>query len=215
MTSGMKARRCALLALLALIPAISCAALELDGLLARLARPAPATTAFVEARFSRLLDEPIVVKGELQYEAGGVLARTVSSPFHERTEIRDETVRVEREGKPPRQFSLKRSPELRSMLGSFAAVLGGNRESLEQDFNLNLDGDEHAWRLELAPKAARVRRYVKSILMEGRQNEPRCIIVTEPDREASFMLVGAAAAADLPKPLEREWLESFCASGGA
>src|SRR5262245_29197772 len=85
MTSGITLRPVAILATLALLPAISPAALEIDQLLTRLARPAPASTPFVEVRYSKLLDQPIVVQGELEYLEGGVLARTVNRPFHERT----------------------------------------------------------------------------------------------------------------------------------
>src|SRR6185503_4907596 len=117
MTSGRKARRAALLTMLYLTPAISFAVLDTGSLLQRLARPAPATTPFVEVRFSKLLDQPLVVKGQLEYHEDGALVRAVDMPFRERTEIRGETVTVERVGRSTRRFSLKRAPELRSMLG--------------------------------------------------------------------------------------------------
>ena len=185
----------------------------MDGLLAKLARPAPATTPFMEVRFSKLLDQPIVVKGQLEYLEDGALVRAVSAPFRERTEIRGETVSVQREGKSPRRFSLKRAPELRSMLGGFAAVLGGGRASLDRDFNLALEGEEQNWLLALTPKSAQMGRYVRDIHIHGSQGEPRCIVVTQPDKQASVMLVGEAADATLPAPLEREWLDRFCDSG--
>src|SRR5687768_10031831 len=130
MTSGTTYRtrpwRAPLMAL-ALAPAICFGALDADTLLKSLAHPAPAVTPFVEVRYSKLLDQPIVVKGQLEYHEYGKLVRAVSTPFKERTEILGETVSVQREGKSPRRFSLKRAPELRSMLGGFAAVLGGGR----------------------------------------------------------------------------------------
>ena len=55
-------RRSLLLAALTLAPAISFAALDADTLLKSLARPAPAVTPFVEVRYSKLLDQPLVVK---------------------------------------------------------------------------------------------------------------------------------------------------------
>lgn len=205
-------RRATLFALLSAAPAICFAALEVDALLAALARPAPASTPFVEVKFSRLLDQPIVVKGELEYLEGGVLARTVTVPFHERTEIHGRTVNVEREGKAPRRFSLERAPELRSMLGSFAAVLGGGRTALERDFGLALKGDQKHWRLTLTPKSAQVTRHVRDIVIQGSGGDPRCISVTQPDESGSIMLVGEAAGTKLPVPLDRAWLDRFCDS---
>jgi hypothetical protein len=198
-----------------LAPAICFAALDVDSLLKKLAQPAPATTPFVEVRYSKLLDQPIVVKGQLEYHEDGALVRAVNAPFRERTEIKGETVTVERVGKAPRRFSLKRAPELRSMLGAFAAVLGGGRASLEQDFNLALNGDATHWQLALTPKSPSVGKYVHDIVIQGHEGEPRCIVVTQPDKQASVMLVGKAADAMLPTPPERSWLDHFCDSAGS
>jgi hypothetical protein len=196
-----------------LTPAICFAALDVDSLLAKLARPAPATTPFVEARYSKLLDQPTVVKGQLEYHEDGTLVRAVNEPFKERTEIKGDAVTVERVGRSPRRFSLKRAPELRSMLGGFGAVLGGSRASIEQDFNLASSGDEKQWQLSMTPKTATVGKYVRDIQIRGRGDEPRCIEVTQLDTNASVMIVGKAASTSLPQPLTREWLEHFCSAG--
>ncbi len=197
-----------------LAPAISFAALDVDALLKSLAHPAPAVTPFTEVRYSKLLDQPIVVKGQLEYHEDGTLVRAVNDPFKERTEIQGETVSVQRAGKSPRKFSLKRAPELRSMLGGFAAVLGGGRGTLDDDFNLAATGEKDLWKLSLTPKSATVGKYVKDIVIQGSQGEPRCIVVTQPDSESSVMLVGAATEAKLPSPLLRDWLSTFCSSKG-
>jgi hypothetical protein len=214
MTSGIRKRRALTLATLSLAPAICFGALDVDRLLAKLARPAPATTPFVEARFSKLLVEPLVVKGQLEYHEDGALVRAVSEPFRERTEIKGDTVTIERVGKSPRRVSLNRAPELRSMLAGFGAVLGGTRATLEQDFDLAATGDTSHWRLAMTPKAPTLGKYVRDIVMEGHESEPRCVVVTQPDDEASVMVVGNAAASPLPQPLTRESLERFCASQG-
>jgi hypothetical protein len=196
-----------------LTPAICFAAPDVDALLAKLARPAPATTPFVEARYSKLLDQPTVVKGQLEYHEDGTLVRAVNDPFRERTEIHGDAVTVERVGRAPRRFSLKRAPEMRSMLGGFGAVLGGSRASIEQDFNLALQGDDNRWQLTMTPKSATVGKYVRDIVIQGHENEPKCIVVTQLDTTASVMLVGKAASASLPQPLTRDWLDHFCAAG--
>jgi hypothetical protein len=195
-----------------LAPAISFAALDADALLKSLARPAPAVTPFIEVRYSKLLEQPLVVKGQLEYHEDGTLVRAVKDPFQERTEIQGETVTIARVGKSKRTFSLKRAPELRSMLGGFSAVLGGGRADLERDFNIGATGDNAAWKLALTPKSAQVGKYVRDIAIEGARTEPRCIIVTQPDEGSSVMLVGKATEAKLPTPLSRDWLTHFCDS---
>jgi hypothetical protein len=195
-----------------LAPATSFAALDAETLLKSLAHPAPAVTPFVEVRYSKLLDQPIVVKGQLEYHEDGTLVRAVMDPFKERTEIQGESVRIVRAGKSPRKFSLKRAPELRSMLGGFGAVLGGGREALYKDFNVVAQGETQAWKLALTPKSPAVGKYVRDIVIQGANQDARCIVVTQPDEQSSVMLVGAATESKLPSPLAREWLTRFCAS---
>jgi hypothetical protein len=81
--------------------ALQAAEPDLNALLARLTRPAPDTTAFVEVRFSSLLETPIVVSGRLEHRQDGSLVRRVDSPYQEVTELRGENVSVEREGSKP------------------------------------------------------------------------------------------------------------------
>jgi hypothetical protein len=208
-----KTLRTLVLTALTLLPATSFAALDADTLLKSLARPAPAVTPFVEVRYSKLLDQPIVVKGQLEYHEDGTLVRAVAEPFKERTEIQGETVSILRAGKSPRKFSLKRAPELRSMLGGFGAVLGGSRGTLEKDFNLELTGELQGWKLALTPKSPQVGKYVRDIVIQGAKSEARCIVITQPDDESSVMLVGAASEAKLPAPVARDWLTTLCAKG--
>ena len=68
------------------------AAPDLDALLQHLARPAPATTPFVEVHFSPLLSRPLVVSGELQYSGPDSLARNVEKPYSEHTVIQGDRV---------------------------------------------------------------------------------------------------------------------------
>ena len=101
---------------------------DLDTLLQRLARPAPATTPFVEVHFSPLLSRPLIVSGQLQYGGPDSLARNVDKPYSEHTEIHGDEVSVVRGNGKPRTFSLQRSPELKTLLSSVSALLGGNRQ---------------------------------------------------------------------------------------
>jgi hypothetical protein len=183
---------------------------QIDSLLKQLTREPPATTPFVEAHFSRMLARPLIVSGELAYLGPDALARTVREPYHEHTEIHGETVTVEREGGKARKFSLQRAPELRSLLSSFAALLGGNRAGLEQQFDLDLKGEEADWTLSLTPRDARVRERVRSIVVNGNGAEPRCLTTSEPNDNVTITLLGSAAEKQLPPMPDRAWLEEQC-----
>jgi Outer membrane lipoprotein carrier protein LolA-like len=183
---------------------------DLDALLQHLARPAPATTPFVEVHFSPLLSRPLIVSGELEYAGPDSLARTVDKPYAEHTEIHGETVSVTRGNGKPRTFSLQRAPELKTLLSSFSALLGGNRQQLEQSFNLTVSGDEAHWTLGLAPRDSRVSQRVTRITVNGAGGSPRCMTTAAPDGSVTVMLMEDAARTQVPLAVDRTALEKVC-----
>jgi len=187
---------------------------DADALLARLARPAPETTAFVEARFSALLTEPLVVAGELEHRGDGALVRRVLVPYRETTTLLGENVTVEREGNRTRRFSLDRAPELRGMLTSFGAMLTGDRETLERHFEITTQGSDDDWRLDLVPRAEKLHARLARIRVDGSADHPNCMTLEEPDGDSTVMMLGVRDRDALPSPLGREELQSWCTSAG-
>jgi hypothetical protein len=206
--------RCSVLALL--LPAASAfaqqggAAPDIDALVQHLARPAPATTPFVEVHFSPLLSRPLIVSGEMEYDGPDALARTVDKPYSEHTEIHGDDVRVTRGAGKPRKFSLQHAPELKTLLSSFSALLGGNRQQLEQSFSLTVSGDDAHWSMALTPRDSRVRQRVSSITVNGAAASPRCMTTTAPDGSVTVMLMEEAAKTSVPPDIDRAGLEKMC-----
>ncbi len=181
-----------------------------EALLQRLARPAPALTAFVEVRYSDVLSEPLVSRGELSFSAADQLGKRVDSPFQEHTVVNGETVRIERADRKPMQFSLKRAPELRALLVGFSALLAGDEAALRRHFAIVVVGDDAQWQIELDPIDKRIRKRIRAITVFGSGNAPRCFLVDQADGDSSVMLVDAAASAALPKPLEQSAVLAIC-----
>lgn len=198
------------LCVVAAVPAVSAPSFAIDVLLPRLARPAPAVTDFIQADFSPLLARPLIVTGQLDYLGPDHLARTVRTPYQERDDVQGNSVTVQRAGESPRQFSLERVPQLRSLLASFPALLSGNQSALMQQFALDLHGDEHSWTLGLTPRDAQVRQLVRSILVSGRGAEPRCLTTYQANDTTTLMLLGSAAHQSVPANADRAWLEAQC-----
>jgi hypothetical protein len=209
MTSGKNARLAVMVLALAATP-LQAADPDLDALLARLARPAPDSTSFVEVRYSSLLDQPIVVSGVLEHRTDGALVRRVESPHQEVTELQGENVTVTRAGSKPRQFSLDRAPELRGMLASFGALLTGDRRMLEQYFEVELQEPGARWEMTLTPRQDKLKRRLSRIVVNGAADRPRCFRLLEPDGDGSVMALGAVKSDDLPAPPERQALEAWC-----
>jgi hypothetical protein len=191
-------RRLLMLTLLSVATVCSASEREADALIARLAKPAPATVEFTEVRFSRLVREPLIVSGELGYSGPDSLDRRVTTPYRENTSIRGESVKVEREGEKPRSFALKHAPELRGLLTGFSALLAGDADALHQAFNVRVSRSGDKWALSLLPANNRAQRRLHNIEIIGSGTEPRCFNMVTTDSVFSILLLGAAAREPLP-----------------
>jgi Outer membrane lipoprotein carrier protein LolA-like len=183
---------------------------DVDTLLARLARPAPDSTSFVEVRYSSLLEEPIVVSGRLEHREDGALVRRVESPYQEVTELQGENVSVERAGSKPRRFTLDRAPELRGMLAIFGAILQGDRQMLDHYFVVTAQGSDARWEITLTPRDDKLKRRLSRIAVDGAENRPKCFTLEEPDGGESLMALGVAGPGALPASLDRGVLHTWC-----
>ncbi len=183
---------------------------DADALIARLAKPAPATIEFTEVRFSRLVREPLVVSGELGYSSTTSLDRRVTSPYRETTSIRGESVKVEREGEKPRSFALKHAPELRGLLTGFTAILAGDAAALHQAFNVRANGSGDLWALNLLPTDKRAQRRLHKIEIIGSGTEPRCFNMVTADGAFSILLLGEAAKDPLPEKITEKSVYKRC-----
>lgn len=185
----------------------------MDALIARLARPAPDSTSFVEVRYSSLLKKPIVISGRLEHREDGTLVRRVETPYAEVTELRGENVVVEREGSKPRRFALDRAPELRGMLASFGAILEGDRPMLDRYFVVTAQGDHARWEITLTPRDDKLKRRLSAIVVDGAEDRAKCFTLEEPDGDASLMALGVAGPDELPAAFERQTLHDWCTNG--
>lgn len=205
-------RRLMLLALLTPLAALSADA-DLDGLLQSLARPAPATVTFSEARYSRLLTQALTVSGEMSVPAAETLERRIDSPYRETMTINTAQVRIEREGEKVRVLPLQRAPEMRGLLQAFGALLAGDRATMEKYFGIELQRDGMAWTLTLRPLEQRVAQKLGLLIMSGHGAEPRCLVMRPPDGSADFTVFGADGARVLAQHATRETLLAWCQSG--
>jgi hypothetical protein len=181
-----------------------------DALVARLARPAPARTAYTEVRFVHLLRKPLVLRGELSYDGAQKLGKTVSAPYRETTTIADGNVEMQREKRAPRRFELSRAPELEALLASFSALLGGDAATLHRYYDANFVENAPKWILTLKPRDAGLARHLRDIVVDGADTEARCFTLHEANGDASVMLVGALAQAPLPATLDVAALHAQC-----
>jgi hypothetical protein len=179
-------------------------------LIARLARPVPASTAYTEVRFVRLLRKPLVLHGQLDYSGPGKLGKRVEAPYREATTIADGAVDVVREGHATQHFDLQRAPELKALLTGFSALLGGDAAALQQFYTIDLVDNAADWTLTLTPRAPELSRHLRALIVAGRASETRCFTLRQVDGDSSTMLLGALAGATLPQPPTPAAVAALC-----
>lgn len=182
---------------------------EPAALIRSLAQPPPTRTAFAEARFSPLLDRPLVVSGELVWNGGAHLERNVARPYAETTVIADGEVAMTRAGHGTQHFSLDRAPPLKALLQSLVAVLSGDPQRLDGVFDARVDGDAATWILTLTPQAAALKHKLAHIRLDGGGQALRCIEIGETGGGTTIDLLGPLAAR-MPAAPTRETLTALC-----
>jgi len=185
---------------------------ETAALIARLARPAPADTAYREVRFVSVLNEPLVLDGELHYGGKGELGKRVDQPYRETTTISAAKVEVRRGAKVQR-FSLERAPELQALLAAFSALLGGDAATLAQYYAIEASEDGNRFTLRLTPRLPDLARHLSQVTVDGSGTEPHCFSFRQTDGDSSVMLFGRLAAGPVPSPLSAATLATLCQSG--
>lgn len=180
-------------------------------MIARLARPVPASTAYTEVRFVRLLRKPLVLHGQLDYGGPGKLGKRVEAPYRETTTIADGAVDVVREGRATQHFDLERAPELKALLTGFSALLGGDAAELQQFYTIDFVDNAANWTLTLTPRAPELGRHLRALIVAGSASEPRCFMLRQVDGDSSTMLLGALAGATLPQPPTPAAVAALCA----
>lgn len=184
-----------------------------DWILARLQRPLPASTPFLELRGSRLLKAPLRISGRYLRPDANTLIRDVTSPYRETTTLRDDEARIARNGQPTRRFQLSRAPELAALQASFGALLSGDRIQLERHYTLAASGQTAHWQLLLTPKDASKNARLRQIVLHGRGAELHCIESFAANGTPQRTLL-AGAAADAGALVDADALADLCHGSG-
>lgn len=161
---------------------------DLDELLASLTRRPPQSIAFIETHRSPLLVRELVVSGVLEYRGVGSLSRIVTEPYRERTDIDGGEVRIRRDGRPERRFSLRQGEELGGMLTAFSSLLAGDRRALEAAFEISAIFDAGGWKLDLVPRQTDQTGRAAKIRVTGVGDAPGCIAVMAADGSATTVI---------------------------
>ena len=175
-----------------------------ESLLAGMAKTPPVSTPFVDVSYRGVLDQPLIVSGTLHWLGDDRMERDIDKPFRETAKIGNGQLSVQRGKGEVHRMPLSRAPQVGAMLAGFRALLGGDVSALEKDFTLSADGGEAHWVITLTPRTYRLKQQLASIVIDGREHEPRCLTVSNTNGDSSITLVGAMAKQGLRSvaPLE-------------
>jgi outer membrane lipoprotein-sorting protein len=164
-----------------------------ESLLAGMAKTPPVATPFVQVSYRGVLDRPLVVSGTLRWLGGDRMERDIEKPFTETAKIGNGELSVQRGSGEVHRMPLSRAPQAGAMLAGFRALLGGDVSALEESFTLAADGGRAHWVITLTPRSSELKRQLKSIVIDGRNDEPRCLTVADANGDSSITLVGPMA----------------------
>ena len=147
--------------------------------LQRLLTPnAGATVNFEEVRESPWLAAPIVSKGSMQVTANG-LEKRVESPKRETWRLLADRVEWQSADGRVNQIPYARAPALGALAGVMRRVIAGDVAGLQKDFDVQLAGDERAWRAQLVARDAQVRSQLESIEVQGTGGAIQVLVVVD------------------------------------
>lgn len=188
-----------LLLVLCLLHTASAQAFDLAQLSQQLREPAVVRGQFTQEKHLRALPLPLVSRGEFVLARDHGLLWLLRQPLQQDYRISAAGIaqRSESGWQPAgQQGASRRQNEL------FLAVLGGDAEALQRDFDLDLQGSHEAWTLTLTPRARLLQQIFSAIQIQGGASVAR-IELLETQGDSTLLLLENAQVDDQLSPVEQ------------
>ena len=174
---------------LLLTPLLSHAAeWDIEQLMRSLAQTRIGHASFVEKKSIAILDKPVESSGELFYSAPDHLEKRTLKPKPESMVVHGNELLIER-GRQKHRLQLQAYPELAAFIDSIRGTLAGDRQALERNYRLTLEGTDEHWTLQLLPLDEKMQAVVKRIRIAGMRDAVRSVEITQADGDSSLMLI--------------------------
>lgn len=175
-------------------PVISHAAdWDIDQLMHGLAQIRSDHARFVEKKIIAMLDKPVESSGELFYTAPDHLEKRTIKPQPESMTVDAGTLVIER-GRQKHRLQLQDYPELAAFIDSIRGTLAGDRNTLERNYRLSLEGTAEQWTLQLLPVDEKMQAVVRCIRIAGVGYTLRSVEIIQADGDSSLMRIDQLAA---------------------
>lgn len=161
---------------------------DIDQLMRSLAKTRSGHASFVEEKSIAMLEAPLVSSGELSYRAPDHLERHTFKPKAEAMTVDGNTLLIVR-GSQKYRLQLQDYPQLAAFIDSIRGTLAGDRQALERNYRLSLEGSADSWVLKLLPVDEKMRSVVWRIRIAGVRDDVRSITINQADGDSSLMRI--------------------------
>jgi len=149
-------------------PAAATKPVDVDALLAGLAKAPGLHARFKEVKHITLLQQPLVSEGSIYFAPPARFARRTEKPIPS-TLIVDGNQLSFGDADGHESLNLGANPVAKLFADSFVMLLSGNRAGLERIFKMDLGpAPGGAWRLVLTPRVAPMDKMIKKLELRGR-----------------------------------------------
>lgn len=156
---------------------------------------------FTEIKYLKALEHPIRLDGEVRFIPPDGMEKYVTAPYEERMTVSNGWLRLQR-GEKIRELELERHPVAQAFVTAFTATLMGDAATLQQHYEMKLDGNERAWQLSLTPRESDLLDKVSLIKVSGSGKVLQSFETLQPKGDRAIMYFSALPHA-ITKP-ERE-----------
>ena len=161
---------------------------DIAQLMQELAQTRSGHASFVEKKSIAMLDKPVESSGELFFTAPAHLEKRTLKPKPETMILDNGTLVIER-GRQKHTLQMQDYPELEVFIDSIRSTLAGDREALERNYQLSLDGKSQNWTLQLIPADKKLQAVVQRIRITGSRNLVSRIEIIQADGDSSVMSI--------------------------
>lgn len=167
---------------------------DVAALMSRLGERNSGQAEFSEKKYLAVLDKPMEQHGSLAF-APGVLEKITHTPFHERMVVEGDFLMIESGAeKRKRRLRLQRYPAIQGFIEGLRATLTGDLMTLRRFYEMKLEGNAGAWRLQLTPLQEDMAAAVREIIFSGEQGRINVIEIHHAGGDRSIMRIVEAAS---------------------
>ena len=159
-----------------------------EQLMIELGRVQESRARFVERRYLKALQAPLVLTGTLVYTAPGRLEKRTLTPKPETMTVDDDHLVIEKSGRK-RTLRLEDYPVLWGFVESIRSTLKGDLAALDRFYRVTLAGGPSRWTLSLKPRDAKMSALIDAIQIGGGKGRISSVEIKETKGDRSVMAV--------------------------